>query len=46
MTEFRHPRKLWKRYVDEALVIINRKYLQQFFKFLNAIEHTVQFTKK
>jgi len=32
--------------VDDALVIVNRSYLQQFFKFVNAIEHTVQFTKK
>ena len=46
MSEFHHPPKVWKRYVDDTFVVIKREYLQQFFNFLNSIEPTVQFTKE
>ena len=46
MTEFHHPPKVWKHYVDDTFVVIKRKDLQQFFKFLNSIERTVQCTQE
>ena len=46
MSEFHHPPKVWKRYVDDTFVVIKREYLQQFFNFLNSTEPTVQFTKE
>ena len=46
MSEFQHPPKVWKRYVDDTFVVIKREYLQQFFNLLNSIEPTVQFTKE
>ena len=38
MSDFHHPPKVWKRYVDDTFVVIKREYLQQFFNFLNSIE--------
>jgi len=46
MSEFHHPPKVGKRYIDDTFVVIKREYLQQFFNFLNSIEPTVQFAKE
>ena len=43
MSEFHHPPKVWKHYVDNTFVVIKLEYLQQFFNFLNSIEPTVKF---
>ena len=45
-TEFHHPPKVWKHYVDNTFVVIKRKYLKQFFNLLNSIQPTVQFKQE
>ena len=39
-----HTTSLWKRFVDDTSVIIERRYKEEFFQHINTIDKNVQFT--
>ena len=39
-----NPPSLWKRFVDDTFVVIKRCHQEEFFKHINKIEETIQFT--
>ena len=39
-----HPPSLWKRFVDDAFVILDTTYKEEFFQHINAIGKKIQFT--
>ena len=38
-----HPPSLWKRFVDDTFVIIERRYKEEFFQHINSIDESIQF---
>ena len=40
------PPRIWKRYVDDTFVIVNRKVASEFFQHINSIETSIQFTRE
>ena len=39
-----HPPGLWKRFVDDTFVIIERRFKEEFFQHINSIDKNIQFT--
>ena len=39
-----HPPSLWKRFVDDTCVILEKEHKEEFFQHINAIEEKIQFT--
>ena len=44
LSTFHSPPKIWKRYVDDTYVIINKTSVEDFLDHLNAIENLIKFT--
>jgi len=36
--------KLWKRYVDDAIVLLKQYMITDFFNHINAVENSINFT--
>ena len=39
-----HPSSLWKRFVDDAFVILESQHKEEFFNHINSIDKNIQFT--
>ena len=39
-----HPPRVWKRYVDDTLVVQQQKYQQEFLQHINTVDPSIQFT--
>ena len=39
-----HPPSLWKRFVDDTLVILEAKYKDEFFHHINSLDTNIKFT--
>ena len=44
LSTFYFPPKIWKRYVDDTFVIINKNSVEDFWDHLNTIENSIKFT--
>ena len=42
LCEFDNPLRLWKRYIDDTLVVISQAFLDQLFAFLNNIQPSIK----
>ena len=38
------PVKLWKRYVDDTIVVLPKNNIGQFINFINSVNRNIQFT--
>ena len=41
LSKFCFPPKIWKRYVDDAFIIINKTSVEDFLDYLNTIEKSI-----
>ena len=39
-----HPPRVWKRYVDDTLVVQQQKHQQEFLQHINTVDPSIQFT--
>ena len=46
LSTFHSPPKIWKPYVDDTLVIINKNSVEDFLDLLNTIKNSIKFTTK
>ena len=39
-----HPPRVWKRYIDDTLVVQQQKHQQEFLQHINTVDPSIQFT--
>ena len=44
ITTVLHPPRVWKRYVDDTLVVQQQKHQQEFLQHINTVDPSIQFT--
>ncbi len=46
LTTFRRPQKIWKRYVDDTIIILSKYVARSFLVHVSNINEAIQFTVK
>ena len=46
LKDFASPPRIWLRYIDDTLVVLNKTEVVAFLKFINNIEDSIKFTVK